>query len=212
VREITNAAGVLVWRADTTEPFGANMPNENPSSLGTFTYNPRFPGQYFDIETGLHYNYYRDYDPQTGRYIESDPIGLGGGANTYGYVEQNPTLRVDPDGHMSVVVLVVPPIIVGAAIMMSIPDGKKAMKNIATKIAELCTPDPKSPCEEQQDQDEHECAQKYGRFFGWASPAYRGCMERARINADLCRRGLPRIPAWSDPDVTGEPPSKPRGK
>lgn len=77
-REITDAAGVLVWRADTSEPFGANVPNENPSGLGAFVYNPRFPGQYFDKETGLHYNYYRDYDPQTGRYIESDPIGLRG--------------------------------------------------------------------------------------------------------------------------------------
>jgi RHS repeat-associated protein len=99
-REITNAAGVLVWRADATEPFGANMPNDNPSSLGTFTYNPRFPGQYFDIETGLHYNYLRDYDPQTGRYVQSDPIGIYGGINTYAYVDNQPTMQTDPLGLM----------------------------------------------------------------------------------------------------------------
>lgn len=56
------------------------------------------PGQYFDQETGLHYNYFRDYDPSTGRYIESDPIGLGGGLNTYGYSRANPLRFIDPFG------------------------------------------------------------------------------------------------------------------
>jgi RHS repeat-associated protein len=96
-REIADAADVKVWQADP-DPFGANLPNENPAGKGTFTYNPRFPGQYFDKETGLHYNYYRDYDPQTGRYVQSDPIGLAGGINTYGYVGGNPLSFVDPSG------------------------------------------------------------------------------------------------------------------
>jgi RHS repeat-associated protein len=74
------------------------MANENPSGLGNFAFNLRFPGQYFDKETNLHYNYFRDYSPDTGRYIQSDPIGLRGGINTYAYVRGNPLGRVDPTG------------------------------------------------------------------------------------------------------------------
>ena len=65
---------------------------------GTTTSGELLPGQYYDQETGLHYNYHRYYDPSTGRYITSDPIGLLGGLNTYGYVGGNPLTQVDPYG------------------------------------------------------------------------------------------------------------------
>ena len=93
---------VIVWRWDS-EPFGNSAANQDPDGDGTiFVYNLRFPGQYYDAETGLAYNYSRDYDPGTGRYVESDPIGLVGGINTYAYVGGNPLSRIDPYGLTSV--------------------------------------------------------------------------------------------------------------
>jgi len=98
-RVITRSTdNAIVWRWDMTDPFGAIPPNENPSGTQSFVYNLRFPGQLFDKETNNHYNYFRDYDPQTGRYVQSDPIGLDGGINTYGYVAANPLAAIDPDG------------------------------------------------------------------------------------------------------------------
>ena len=88
----------IVWRWDSV-PFGATAADEDPDGdTQTFTYNLRFPGQYYDQETELHYNYYRTYDPSTGRYLESDPIGLWGGTNTYEYVYGNPLIYIDPYG------------------------------------------------------------------------------------------------------------------
>jgi RHS repeat-associated protein len=97
-RKITRPSdNAIVWRWDPS-PFGNTLPNENMGSVGIFQYNLRFPGQYYDAESGLSYNYMRDYDPATGRYIESDPVGLAGGVNTYAYADLDPISFVDPLG------------------------------------------------------------------------------------------------------------------
>eukprot|EP00456_Euglypha_rotunda_P003938 TRINITY_DN1066_c1_g3_i3.p1 TRINITY_DN1066_c1_g3~~TRINITY_DN1066_c1_g3_i3.p1 ORF type:complete len:605 (+),score=109.70 TRINITY_DN1066_c1_g3_i3:161-1816(+) len=96
-RVVTDTAGNLRWRW-LAEPFGTTAPETNPASLGAFTQNLRFPGQYADQESGLSYNYFRDYDASIGRYVQSDPIGLDGGINTYSYVNGNPLMYMDPYG------------------------------------------------------------------------------------------------------------------
>ncbi len=87
----TNAAGAVVW-AVRYDPFGG-------VSTQTGVGSPiRFPGQWFQSESGLHQNWMRDYDPTTGRYLQPDPLGLVDGAGVYGYALQNPGRWVDPRG------------------------------------------------------------------------------------------------------------------
>lgn len=96
-RLAVNTAGQKRWRW-LAEPFGTTVPENNPDGLGAFAQNLRFPGQYADQESGLSYNYFRDYDASTGRYVQSDPIGLDGGINTYLYAYANPVTYTDPKG------------------------------------------------------------------------------------------------------------------
>ena len=91
---------VAVWRWELSgEAFGASAPNEDADNDGApFVLDMRFPGQRYDSASGMNYNYFRDYDPSTGRYSQSDPIGLKGGVSTYGYVGGNPLNSVDAFG------------------------------------------------------------------------------------------------------------------
>ena len=77
---------------------GCAVRSSAPCIFNELAFNLRFPGQYFDSETGLHHNYFRDYDGAIGRYIQSDPIGRLGGLNTYGYVRAMPLTRRDMFG------------------------------------------------------------------------------------------------------------------
>lgn len=90
--QLTDASGQVVWDA-VREPFG-----KTEAVNSTVSNSLRFPGQFEDAESGLHYNYFRDYDPATGRYVESDPIGLRGGLSTYLYANSAPTMYADAEG------------------------------------------------------------------------------------------------------------------
>ena len=102
-RQVSNSAtNAVVWEW-FGEPFGTSVPNEDPGHSGKkFTMNLRYAGQYYDKESSLFHNGFRDYNPKIGRYVQSDPIGLKGGINTYTYVNGNPLRRIDPLGLWSV--------------------------------------------------------------------------------------------------------------
>lgn len=87
----------VVWQASYAS-FGEEL---SSTSIG-LDYKPRFPGQYLDDESGLHYNYFRVYDPSLGRYVQSDPIGMLGGKNTYIYVGGSPVQYIDPLGLLTI--------------------------------------------------------------------------------------------------------------
>jgi len=119
---------VVVWRGEYL-PFGEVFnEDKDPDADGVDVQQPlRFPGQYEDQETGLYYNYFRDYDPALGRYVEADPIGLAGGMNIYGYASASPVIGRDKYGLTGLegiltlpkpIIIPVPPVILGPAILV----------------------------------------------------------------------------------------------
>ncbi len=92
IHTITDKDQTIVWRGEH-DAFGQTY-----ATIEALDNPLRFLGQYEDEETGLHYNWHRYYNPATGRYIASDPIGLAGGLNTFGYVDSNPLRFLDMTG------------------------------------------------------------------------------------------------------------------
>jgi RHS repeat-associated protein len=90
----------LATDASQTVQWSANYQpsSQTDTTVGLITQNLRLPGQELDLETGLYHNGFRDYAPELGRYLESDPVGLAGGLNTYLYVNGNPLRRMDYTG------------------------------------------------------------------------------------------------------------------
>jgi RHS repeat-associated protein len=97
-RRVADNSTNIIWSWNS-KPFGDTMAEEDVDDNNQkFVMNLRFPGQYFDSESGTHYNINRDYNPLTGRYIQSDPIGFDGGVNSFGYVGGMPIVAIDKEG------------------------------------------------------------------------------------------------------------------
>ncbi|HEX8886477.1 MAG TPA: DUF2235 domain-containing protein, partial [Noviherbaspirillum sp.] len=94
----TDAAGTAIWQASYSPYGAATIRAPQRPGRPAFTLNLRLPGQYWDAATGLHYNRRRYYDPQSGRYLTPDPLGMPDGPNSYIYVKNNPLRYVDPEG------------------------------------------------------------------------------------------------------------------
>ena len=97
-RAVTNQSQQVVWRWENQEPFGNNPAEENPGGLGSFEFPLRFPRHLRGSRDQHAHNYFRDYDPATGRYVQSDPIGLAGGINPYAYGASSPLIYDDVFG------------------------------------------------------------------------------------------------------------------
>ena len=118
-RKLTQPDGQVAWQwaysafGDEQPTLGSKRftnetttPTTGTTAIPEVTFNLRYPGQYYDKESGLHYNYFRSYSAERGRYTQADPIGLGGGFNRFGYVGGNPLLSMDPQGLFPVVAVV----------------------------------------------------------------------------------------------------------
>jgi RHS repeat-associated protein len=98
---MSDGAKALVWDA-VYRPFGAVEAITGPAAL-----DARFPGQWFQLETGLHYNWHRHYDPTTGRYLQPDPLGFVDGASVYSYAVSSPQMRTDAEGLLAPIAIAV---------------------------------------------------------------------------------------------------------
>ena len=170
-----------------------------------------------------HYNYFRSYSAERGRYTQADPIGLDGGFNRFGYVEGNPLVLKDSDGLFvqglgalcftsPVSLLVCGGAAAGAGLTMSSPSGRRIIKNIAQKIEDICQADEKDPCELAYEEERSDCWNNYGGVWGKSHFSYIGFLGNAKNRWEQCMKGQPQITKWGDGNVSGEPRICSRGK
>lgn len=198
---MTDAAKATVWQANY-KPWG-----EPVTISGTKANNLRFPGQYFQIETGFAYNWHRHYDPTTGRYTQPDPLRFVDGPSMYAYARSSPVMRSDRLG-LKIISL----------------DGGGSGGNQSSSGVNLpgifdwlfkvpprqCQPNNDDDCAGRLGQEQKRC---YQRKWQVAHPDYtRGCLDRAQTRFLLCLRneGEPHPdepPEWGDADEeTGRNP------
>jgi len=186
-----DAFGVEVWSA-VWEPFGALY-----SVNGSPDLDARFPGQWYQLETGLHYNWHRHYDPTLGRYTQPDPIGLEAGANRFNYALVNPIMRIDPDGRQVAVPMPGPsvPIPLPPVFIPGSPENEQFTNNTIDglkKLYQMCRRSlgfggGNNDDEDCHDRYEREVQNCYKRKWQVAHNHYtRACIERASYRRSSC--------------------------
>ena len=204
----TNEYGDVVWRWESGA-FGETLPEDDvDGDQMVVTVPHRFPGQYFDSETALHYNYHRYYDPASGRYLRSDPIGLDGGINTYLYAYANPGKHTDPTGKAVFVLPAIPPALAALGKAAAFVGSAFAAVVALNEATEQSSPSPlpfpgpvdvlppmtgvgasnagseaaREECERQcdleWDRNKFMCDSVAGVRFGFRSKAYKICRKR----------------------------------
>lgn len=132
VREVVASDGTTVASRLSYDPWG------NPAETGSVPSDFTYAGHYYDRATSLNLAWYRPYDPNLGRWLSRDPIGLTGGLNLYGYVGNDPTNFIDPDGRMPLVV----PLIIAAGETAVSGEGLLAGGLGICILTGWCRPDP----------------------------------------------------------------------
>jgi RHS repeat-associated protein len=200
---------MILWRWDS-DPFGSSSANEDPDGdTNLFVFNPRFPGQYFDTESGLSYNYFRDYDPNVGRYVESDPIGLRGGLNTYSYALANPVSYTDPRGK-AIYQGVRGAWWLGGRIGAGINWGVGILTgglSIGSIVYDMCNEE-EYECDKILEDEIQDCYDQYADLDERADWMRNGCIDRAKKRFAACNRNGGTMPPdapgpWGDQDVDG---------
>ena len=211
--ELTTPDDTL-WSFDTSvwEPFGTLY-----SLNGSVNLDARFPGQWYQLETGLHYNWHRHYDPTLGRYTRADPVGMPDVPNRFAYARSNPMMNIDPDGKQ--VALPIPgpgiPLPLPPVFIPGSPENEQFTKNTLggiQKIIQLCrrslgfgggNDNDEPDCHDRYEREMQSC---HKRRWKMAHPHYfNGCLDRAADRRSQCIRngGRPapgELSEWSDAD------------
>lgn len=195
----TNSGGSQVW-SWASDAFGIGAPT------GSVTVNLRMPGQYFDAESGLFYNWNRYYNPEIGRYISSDPIGLEGGINTFLYAGANPVLYADPEGlnplALTTLYCRINPqacVTAGAAVTGAVIHGTQQINQwCQQQFNNESAGEKERRCEENLERDLQTCSEVAKRE---GSAYYKVCEQQAMLRYSNCLAGRDKnidapLPPW----------------